>query len=261
MWPVLTRTASGAPIHSYGVMYLLAFGVFLAVSLRLARSRQVKKRHVLALVALALLAYGWGAHLLYLLVEEGMEGIRGLSTASIRNGGLWGGIPLMLLLAGVYALLLRIPFGATMDVLAVSLPAMTAVQKLGCFLGGCCYGAATSLPWGVVYSRESLLAPSDVARHPTQLYDALAAAAVFALAWGLFRRRRLVGRLILLTVCLLAAGRFLSEMLRGDVRSRFRPAGLELSQVIELAAVAGCVLLLFRLRRLWGSLALRGTAN
>lgn len=41
-----------------------------------------------------------------------------------------------------------------------------AIGRLGCFFAGCCYGTPTGLPWGVDFG-------DGIARHPTQLYEAL----------------------------------------------------------------------------------------
>jgi phosphatidylglycerol:prolipoprotein diacylglycerol transferase len=41
-----------------------------------------------------------------------------------------------------------------------------AIGRIGCFLRGCCYGKATSLPWGVDFGDHIL-------RHPTQIYESL----------------------------------------------------------------------------------------
>lgn len=41
-----------------------------------------------------------------------------------------------------------------------------AIGRIGCFLAGCCYGIATTLPWGVNFG-------DGILRHPTQLYEAL----------------------------------------------------------------------------------------
>jgi len=38
--------------------------------------------------------------------------------------------------------------------------------RIGCYLAGCCYGVATSLPWGADFG-------DHIARNPTQLYEAL----------------------------------------------------------------------------------------
>jgi phosphatidylglycerol---prolipoprotein diacylglyceryl transferase len=39
-----------------------------------------------------------------------------------------------------------------------------AIGRIGCFLAGCCYGKATSLPWGVNFG-------DGILRHPTQIYE------------------------------------------------------------------------------------------
>ncbi|MEO6906508.1 MAG: prolipoprotein diacylglyceryl transferase [Abditibacteriaceae bacterium] len=51
--------------------------------------------------------------------------------------------------------------------------------RIGCLLNGCCYGRACSLPWAIQFPTEgnpSVLTPPS---HPTQLYSALIALALF----------------------------------------------------------------------------------
>ncbi len=77
----------------------------------------------------------------------------------------------------------------TGDSFAVPLAASIAVGRLGCFWAGCCYGAASTLPWAVDFG-------DGVARHPTQIYEALfhasAAVVLYALGQrGLFERQRI----------------------------------------------------------------------
>ncbi len=97
----------------------------------------------------------------------------------------------------------------TGDSFAVPVAATVAVGWLACFVGGCCYGKPTSLPWGVVFH-------DGVARHPTQLYESAfhALPAVF-LAWterrGLFRNQRIKLYLIAYLVY-----RFCTEFLRPE---------------------------------------------
>jgi phosphatidylglycerol:prolipoprotein diacylglycerol transferase len=94
-----------------------------------------------------------------------------------------------------------------------AVPAATAIGigRLGCYVGKCCYGLPTSLPWGVDFG-------DGVRRHPTQLYE-LAFHLLAALAlWGLergnwFPRQRF--KLYLLAYC---GYRFLTEFLRPEVR-------------------------------------------
>jgi phosphatidylglycerol---prolipoprotein diacylglyceryl transferase len=41
-----------------------------------------------------------------------------------------------------------------------------AIGRIGCFFQGCCYGIATSLPWGVNFG-------DGIRRHPTQIYESI----------------------------------------------------------------------------------------
>ncbi len=43
------------------------------------------------------------------------------------------------------------------------------VGRIGCYVGGCCFGVPTDLPWGVHFA--SVDADSNILRHPTQLYE------------------------------------------------------------------------------------------
>lgn len=99
----------------------------------------------------------------------------------------------------------------TGDGFAVPVAAAIGVGRLGCFLGKCCYGLPTSLPWGVDFG-------DGVRRHPTQLYELvfhLGAAVVLVLLErrGLFPRQRF--KLYLAAYCVY---RFLTEFLRPEVR-------------------------------------------
>jgi phosphatidylglycerol:prolipoprotein diacylglycerol transferase len=65
----------------------------------------------------------------------------------------------------------------TGDSFAVPVAAAVAIGRLACFVGGCCYGKPTRLPWGMVFH-------DGVARHPTQLYEfAFHALAAIFLSW------------------------------------------------------------------------------
>lgn len=47
--------------------------------------------------------------------------------------------------------------------------------RIGCLLAGCCYGVATTLPWGVDFG-------DGIARNPTQLYEAILVLGLFVYA-------------------------------------------------------------------------------
>jgi hypothetical protein len=73
-----------------------------------------------------------------------------------------------------------------LDALAIAVPFSLAIQRIGCFILGCCFGTVTDLPWGVHYGfgtyahfhqfSEGLIdasAASSLPVHPFQLYEAL----------------------------------------------------------------------------------------
>ena len=97
----------------------------------------------------------------------------------------------------------------TGDSFAVPVAAAVAIGRLACFVGCCCFGSPTTLPWGVDFG-------DGVRRHPTQLYEfAFHLVAAGTLAW-LARRNALRGQLIKLYIIAYLAYRFLTEFIRPE---------------------------------------------
>lgn len=138
---------------------LLAYSLAFWVGVLGYGPRRDLARYVVGLFAGASLAHlGWV--LLYL------EAVRASSWSLLWP---WGGYSVLFLPAG---LLLAAPRGRDVarrrEFLAAafrSLPLALALARAGCLAVGCCYGVATSLPWGI------LVAGSATPRHPTPLYE------------------------------------------------------------------------------------------
>lgn len=119
------------------------------------------------------------------------------------------------------------------DAVAYVIPAAVAIQSLGCFFYGCCFGTPSSLPWAVQYPVMSLahyhqfeaglLTLNDnysLPVHPVQLYESLGAMIVLALVL-LFRRRwRADGSLLLSSLIFFALTRFLIEFFRDPLSNK-----------------------------------------
>lgn len=134
----------------------------------------------------------------------------------------------------------RLDFLQVGDLVAPYLMIGQAIGRIGCFLEGCCYGAATSGPFGVHFPGHAL------ARHPTQLYEsaadlALAALLLFAVRPG--RRGQRLGWML----ALYGAARALIELLRDDPRGGLGP--FSTSQLIAIPAIALGLWLVVRARR------------
>ncbi|MBV8244756.1 MAG: prolipoprotein diacylglyceryl transferase, partial [Candidatus Eremiobacteraeota bacterium] len=68
----------------------------------------------------------------------------------------------------------------TGDLFALAFPAGEAIGRIGCFVGGCCYGKIAHVAWAVHQH--------DAWRHPAQLYASAIAAISFVILLWLERR-------------------------------------------------------------------------
>jgi phosphatidylglycerol:prolipoprotein diacylglycerol transferase len=109
-----------------------------------------------------------------------------------------------------WALNIRVKTG---DSFAVPVAAAIGIGRLGCFVGGCCYGTPTTLPWGVVFSHVDSLR-----RHPTQLYEAAFHLTAAAVLWQLQSRGLFRGQLIKLYILGYLVYRFATEFIRPEAR-------------------------------------------
>jgi len=130
--------------------------------------------------------------------------------------------------------------------LALTLPLIVGLQKIACFVAGCCNGVATALPWAVVFPPGSSASIRNTPVHPTQIYDLLLALSWFLILRLMDRRERLRPYLFPSFLILYGVSRFFSEMLRPAFETGFSG-----SQKLELIAIAGVTFMLFFGRKLW----------
>ncbi len=122
--------------------------------------------------------------------------------------------------------------GQAVDLLAFGFPLFHIFGRIGCFLGGCCYGVECSFGFTVA---ENHFNPSvaGVNRFPVQLAESLCNLLIFVLLYLLFRKKKFPGKLIYVYLPVYAAVRFGLEFLRGDA-VRGIVFGLSTSQWISL---------------------------
>jgi phosphatidylglycerol:prolipoprotein diacylglycerol transferase len=97
----------------------------------------------------------------------------------------------------------------TGDSFAVPVAVAVAIGRLACFVGGCCYGSVTTVPWGVDFG-------DGLRRHPTQLYEfVFHLGSAVGLSW-LGGRHLLAGQLIKLYIIGYLVYRFFTEYIRPE---------------------------------------------
>ena len=142
----------------------------------------------------------------------------------------WPGIIGALVVIGWYIYRRRLPLATMLDAFAPGLLAGVAIAQVGALLDGRNLGAPANLPWA--------LNLWGVMRHPSQIYEALAALVVL-LAIGLLLRRpagRCVPAGMIAWTALLGYGlsRWLLEPFRAESATVL--GGLRTAQVLGLAA-------------------------
>ncbi|MBI4347390.1 MAG: prolipoprotein diacylglyceryl transferase [Elusimicrobia bacterium] len=219
MVPILC-SIGGYDVRAYGVFALLCLGAAAAYFYRYRREIGISGATVLDLALGTgiggVIGGRLGAFLLYS-PEWGRQAF--LDSGFSFFQGTWGALAGFLLVGRLRGL----DLGRLSDYAAVAGPLGHVFGRLGCFLGGCCHGRPTDLPWGVRFPAESRVASGleGVPVHPTQLYEVGLDLALAALLHRALRRRVAAGRahdgsLFLWYFIAYGVARFGLEFLRDD---------------------------------------------
>jgi len=144
--------------------------------------------------------------------------------------------------AVVYLRAYRLDLTTFADLATPGLAIGHALGRMGCFMGGCCHGRPTHVPWGVFFERGPFfMGPVGVPLHPVQLYEALLELFLAFVAWRVLGKAR-KGAVFGLWLTGYAAARLVFELLfRGDDRG-FAPAGIPPSALVSIGMLmAGSV--------------------
>lgn len=197
-----------------------------------------------------------GARLLSVLEDPGRVAAEPVRTLLLEGGLTWYGGFVGAAVAIVYTVVkARASMLGVFDAASPATFVGYALGRLGCLLSGDgCYGEATSLPWGMAFPnaphepgfhcmRSGAIAtwppmdpstgrryPADVLVHPTPIYEALVALAVFGVLWLIRKRIRRTGTMFGLLFVFIAIPRFFVEFIRLNPRY----FGLSLSQWIAI---------------------------
>jgi len=237
MHPILFKLGP-LTLHTYGFLVAAGFLVGIAFAVRQAKKEGILPDKIIDLGFYIILAAIVGSRLLFILVNADHYVESPLDIFKIWEGGLvfYGGILLAVPTAIWYVTKNGLGLWNIADIFAPSIAIGHAFGRLGCFAAGCCYGkAAASLPWGVIFTDPYCLAPTNVALHPTQLYESAGEFMNFLILISLRRYKTFNGQLFMSYLILYSVLRFTVEFFRGDVERGFIFLNLSLSQGISIA--------------------------
>lgn len=232
-------------IYWYGALVVVGIAVGIAVGVARAPRFAVARFDELAVGLLGVVGGLCGAALLFDLVQWraiAAEPSLLLHPGLVFYGGLGGGA----LAAWWYCRAWRVSLAGAADAGAPGLALGHAVGRVGCFLGGCCYGRVVDGKFPLAVQLAGAW------RHPVQLYEAAGLVALAAVTALLPRRR--AGAIFLSYVAGYALLRLVVEHWRGDDFERGVVAhALSTSQLIALVVLAASVAVLYRLGRKKGA--------
>jgi phosphatidylglycerol:prolipoprotein diacylglycerol transferase len=208
---------------------LLALWIGLALAEKRTERHGISKDVLSTMVFYSIFGYLLGGRLLYAVSNYSAFLQSPLSIFSL-NLDLFdptAALVVAVLVGVVYGSRQKLPIWSTLDALAPLFASISIGLSLSHLAAGTAFGAPTKLPWGIELWNAT--------RHPTQIYELLAALLIFGLIW--FRKSSSQpGSDFLLFAALTAGARLFLEAFRGDSTLIF--GDLRLAQVIAWIVLA-----------------------
>jgi prolipoprotein diacylglyceryl transferase len=132
-----------------------------------------------------------------------------------------------------------------LDRVVVPTALVAAMIRTGNLMNSEIYGVATDLPWGVIFVRNG----EQIAKHPTQIYEALSYLITFGLLLYLFFKtnlRKKEGFIVGLFFVMVFFSRFMIEFIKEDQEAFEAGMALNMGQLLSIPFVLGGLFLMFR---------------
>ena len=276
--------------------WVTSYGVFLIISLTLwwwlarsqAKSAGLDCSHIDLLAPLIILGGMLGAKLFSIISPDDIQvsGDQYWVTGRLR---LFGWVLLGVVILAVYCRISRLPFLKAADVFAAPSLLAIGIGRIGCFMGGCCWGdvcaspsqlaalsdgalhaqihtfawvsgehnpLAIEFPAGSFAHQQHLVcgllnegSSRSLPVHPVQLYESVLVLGFFLALWFGFKTISIHGQACLAAMASYSFVRFLIEFFRAD--NSIVRYGMTFTQFI-------CLLILILSALLWGIICKRG---
>lgn len=244
-----------------------AIGILLALILILflGYKKGIAREKIFVCFIFVLFCLFIGAHLLFFLVnlpsfaekympsvfdvQSFITAVLNASSGMVFYGGLYGAILGCIL----YTRITHEPTRKFLDLFSCSFPLVHAFGRIGCTLGGCCYGIEYHGICAIQYNASHIKAGisdhiADFSRFPVQPLEAICEIGILVLIVILYYKDKTRYSLVAIYLFVYGIVRFLDEFLRGDlVRGIWGP--FSTSQWIALASVIGATIYFLRRRK------------
>lgn len=208
MFPIFQVGPAAVPLAPI----ILLIGVFISATLveRHAARLGLDQNVVSNMLYIALAAGLVGARLVYVLLhlDAFVSDPLGIVLPTPTTLDPLGGLAVAVLAGALYARKYHLPSWRTLDALAPGIAALALAFGLAHLASGDAFGMSARLPWSIYLW--------DDYRHPSQVYEIIAALLILAAWWLVRERSPFDGFQFLLIVALLAASVVLLEAFRGD---------------------------------------------
>lgn len=242
----------GRPFGTYGICAVIGIAACWFVGSKLSKKRGINIYDYAIALVTAFIGMAIGAVLLYgvtnighlvnifkdfgkLCDSIGFWGVMELIVANFSGMVFYGGF-----IGTCVALLIYTKHSKTVhdkraeifDLLAVLVPLFHGFGRIGCFLGGCCYGIESEFGF-TAHNNTAVPSVNDVNRFPVQLLESGLNFILFFVLLILFKKHILEKRLIYIYMLVYPVIRFFDEFLRGDTYRGFL-FGLSTSQWVSI---------------------------
>ena len=173
-------------------------------------------------------------------------GIQNFGAGLVFLGGLVGGMAAV----SWYIYRKNLNWFKIADLAAPFLVLGHGIGRIGCFLVGDDYGIPTNLPWAIAFPNG--LPPTNIAVHPTQLYEMSAYFIIYFYLRYRKRNQTFSGEIIFEYLFLGGLSRFMVEFIRTNTKYIF---GLSGAQYLSILMMAIGAYQLWKMRRLNNSIA------
>ncbi|MFY0688995.1 MAG: prolipoprotein diacylglyceryl transferase [Cyclobacteriaceae bacterium] len=210
----------------YDACYVIAFLTMTIVLILEGKNRSLPIIKWLLFLTLLRVSFILGAKVFSVPISELIEGVKTFSIPFTESKMILGGGICFLIAFAIGKKMLKIQH-PVIDAFALALPIALAIQRIGCFMAGCCYGVVTDMPWGITYTPRSMShfhqyqsgliqvdSLSTLPVHPTQLYESILLIIVACLVFIYGKQLKRNGSAFGLSLILCFVVRFFIECFR-----------------------------------------------